>query len=59
MTLAYYLAQRPGAVFSMQVVMNKYFLLDAEKKFAQIRIVVFEKNAKTAHFNSEKMTSPS
>jgi len=24
----------------------------------QIRFVVFEKNAKNAHFNSKKMTSP-
>jgi len=34
--------------FSMQVVMNKYFLLNSEKKLAQIRLVVFEKNAKNA-----------
>jgi len=39
----------------MQVVM-KYFLLNPEKKkkLAQIRLVVFEKNAKNAHFNCEK-----
>jgi len=35
--------------------LNKRFL-NPEKNLAQIRIVVFEKNA---HFNSEKMTSPS
>jgi len=29
----------------MQVVMNKYFLLNPEKKLAQIHLVVFEKNA--------------
>jgi len=29
----------------MQVVMNKYFLLNPEKKLAQIRLIVFEKNA--------------
>jgi len=31
--------------FSMQVVMNKCFLLNPEKSLAQIRLVVFEKNA--------------
>jgi len=31
--------------FSMQVVMNKYFLLNPEKILAQIRHVVFEINA--------------
>jgi len=36
--------------FSMQVVTNKYFLLNPEK-MALIHIVVFEKNT---HFNSEK-----
>jgi len=36
--------------FSMQVVMNKCFL-NSEKNLAQIRLVVFEKNA---HFNSVK-----
>jgi len=30
----------------MQVGMNKYFFLNPEKKLAQIRLVVFEKNAK-------------
>jgi len=41
--------------FSMQVVINKCFFLNSEKKkLAQIRLVVFEKNAKNAHFNSEK-----
>jgi len=35
--------------------MNKCFLLNPEKKLAQIRLVVFEnKNAKNAYFNSEK-----
>jgi len=42
----------------MQVVLNKYFVLNPEKKLVQIRLVVFEKNAKTTHFNSKKMTSP-
>jgi len=41
--------------FSMQVVMNKCFLLNFEKKLAQIRLVVFEKNAPLI----PKMTSPS
>jgi len=41
--------------FSMQVVINKYFLLNLEKKnLSQIRLVVFEKNSKTSQFNSEK-----
>jgi len=31
----------------------KCFFLNPEKK-AQIRLVVFKKNAKNAHFNSEK-----
>jgi len=35
----------------MQVVMNKCFLLNPKKCLAQIRLVVFAKNA---HFNSEK-----
>jgi len=30
------------------------FLLNPEKNLAQIRLVVFEKNEKNAHFNSEK-----
>jgi len=34
--------------FSMQVVMNKYFLLNRKKNLAQIRLDVFEKNAKNA-----------
>jgi len=29
----------------MEVVMNKCFLLNSEKKLAQIRLVVFKKNA--------------
>jgi len=32
----------------MQVVINKCFLLNPEKKLAQIRLDVFEKNAKNA-----------
>jgi len=32
----------------MQIVINKYFLQNSEKKLAQIRLVVFEKNAKNA-----------
>jgi len=32
--------------FSMQVVMNKCFLLNPEKNLAQIRLVVFEKTQK-------------
>jgi len=31
----------------MQIVINKCFLLNPKKKLAQIRLVVFEKNAKT------------
>jgi len=31
--------------FSMQIVMNKCFLLNPEKNLAQIRLVVFEKYA--------------
>jgi len=34
--------------FSMQVVMNKCYLLNSEKNLVQIRLVVFEKNAKSA-----------
>jgi len=33
--------------FSMQIVMNKCFFLNPEKNLAQIRFVVFEKNART------------
>jgi len=40
--------------FLMQVVINKYFLLNPEKK-TQILLIVFEKNA----FIFQKMTSPS
>jgi len=39
--------------FSMQVVMNKCFLLKPEKNLAQIRLVVYEKNEKRT-FKSEK-----
>jgi len=34
--------------FSMQVVVNKCFLLNPEKNLTQIRLVVFEKNVKNA-----------
>jgi len=37
----------------MQIVMNKCFLLNSEKNLVRIRLTVFEKNAKNAHFNSE------
>jgi len=37
--------------FSMQVVINKCFLLNLEKILTQTRLVVIEKNA---HFNFEK-----
>jgi len=40
--------------FSMQVVINKCFPLNPEKGLVQIHLVVFEKNAKNAHFNFEK-----
>jgi len=41
----FYLKDREHC-FTMQVVMNKCFLLNCEKKkLAQIRLVVFEKNA--------------
>jgi len=43
----------------MQIEMNKCFVLNSVKNLAQIRRVVFEKNAKTTYFNSKKMTSPS
>jgi len=32
----------------MQVIINKCFLLNPKKNLAQIRLVVFQKNAKTA-----------
>jgi len=40
--------------FSMQVVMNKCFLLNPEKNLAQIRLVVFREKRKNEYFNSEK-----
>jgi len=44
----------------MQVILNKCFVLNPDKKkLAQIRLNVYKKNAKTTHFNSDKMTSPS
>jgi len=39
--------------FSMQVVINKCFLLNPEN-LSQIRLVVFEKYAKVHNFNSKK-----
>jgi len=33
--------------FSMQIIMNKCFFLNFEKSLAWLRLVVFEKNAKT------------
>jgi len=33
--------------------MNKCFLLNPENNLAQIRLVVFEKNANNAHFKGE------
>jgi len=45
--------------FSMQVVMNKCFLLSPENKLAQIRLVVFEKNTKNAPlFTKNGVTEP-
>jgi len=45
--------------FSMQVVVNKCFLLNPEKNLAQIRLVIFEKNAKTHTFISKNdVTKP-
>jgi len=41
--------------FSMQVVMNKCFLLNPEKEMAQLRLVVWEKRKKT-HLSFRKMT---
>jgi len=38
--------------------MNKCFVLNLEKNLVQIRLAVFEKNAKLTYFNSEKMTLP-
>jgi len=43
--------------FLMQFVMKKCFLLTLKKNW-QICLVVLEKNYKTMHFNSEKMTLP-
>jgi len=34
--------------------MNNYFVFNHVKNWARIRLVVFEKNAKISHFNSEK-----
>jgi len=43
----------------MQVVINKYFLLNLEKNLAQIRLVVFEKNEKNAPLNPKNdVTEP-
>jgi len=35
--------------------MNNCFLLNPEKNLAQIHLVVFEKNAKSARINFEKL----
>jgi len=40
--------------FSMQVVMNKCFLLNSGKKWRRSLFIVFEINAKSALFNFEK-----
>jgi len=39
--------------FSIQVVVNKRFLLILKKILVQIRLIVLQKNAKRAHFNSK------
>jgi len=44
-------------LFNAGCIINKCFLLNPEKKLAQIRIVVFEKNEKTHIYF--RMTSPS
>jgi len=36
----------------MQVVMNKCFLLNPEKKLVQICLIIFKKNTKTTNFNT-------
>jgi len=56
LTSSWFIKKLKGWVhcFSMQVVMNKCFHLNPEKNLAQIRLAVFEKNTKNAHFNSEK-----
>jgi len=46
--------KRPGAAFCNESSNEKCFFLNPEKILAQIRPVVFEKNTKDAHFNSEK-----
>jgi len=45
--------KRPGALFFNAGYYVQVFLLNPEKKLAQIRLVVLEKNAKK-NFNSEK-----
>jgi len=42
----------------MVVVMNKCFLLNLEKKLAQIRFVVFEKSANNAPIPKNDVTEP-
>jgi len=47
----------------MQIVVNKCFLLNPKKDLAQVRLVVFEKNAKTANsdalqFRKSDITKP-
>jgi len=58
-TCSYPLLKGRVHCFSMQVVMNKYFLLNPEKILAQIRLVVFEINAKNAPLISKNdVTEP-
>jgi len=43
----------------MQIVFNKSFVLNPEKKLAQIRFIVFDKNAKAAlYFRKSDVTEP-
>jgi len=51
--------ERPGAVLFNAGCNEQVFFPEPRKKIAQIRLVVFEKNAKTAHFNSKNdVTKP-
>jgi len=43
----------------MQIVLNKCFVLNPEKKIGVDPSYRFREIAKTTNFNSEKMTSPS
>jgi len=47
------IVQRPGAVLFNAGYNKQVFLLNPEKILAQIRLVVFEKKQRNAHFNSE------